>query len=164
MQLSSAWTFLPFSIYPLLRSRESLRLNPVSFSPTSRDISRPEDGVVLEGVGEEGEGYPQRCCVIFGEFIYLNKNGRRRERRGETVSVNRIISIVKCSDVRRCERRWRSFWSSLRYLARQARAEGKMLAALAREGVENTSLVFPRSFSTSWMIGGDFVRHESRSC
>lgn len=77
---------------PLLSSRENARATPFPFHPTSREISRPKDGVVLEGVGEEGEGYPQRCCVIFWKFIYLNKNGRRRERRGETVSVNRIHS------------------------------------------------------------------------
>ena len=55
----------------------------------SRDLACESDGV--EGVGE-GEGYPQRCCVIFWKIIYLNKNGRRRERRRENVSVNCICS------------------------------------------------------------------------
>lgn len=131
---------VPLSSYPLLSSRENALVAPFPFYPTSRENSCPKDGVVLEGVGEEGEGYPQRCCVIFWKFIYLNKNGRRRERRGETVSVNRIHS--HCHGFQCQASRWRRFWSSLWYFVRQAQAEGGMLAALAREGVENTSLVF----------------------
>lgn len=72
-------------------SREPTRY-PLSLPPhLSRDLAS-EGWCCVEGVGEEGEGYSQRCCVIFWKFIYLNKNGRRRERRGETVSVHRIHS------------------------------------------------------------------------
>lgn len=42
--------------YPLLSSRENLRATPFPFHPTSREISRPKDGVVLEAVGRRVRG------------------------------------------------------------------------------------------------------------
>lgn len=60
------------------------------------------DGSGIEAGGGVQRGTHEMFGDIFYPIIYLNKNGRHRERRGETVSVNYMYSPFKNVELYDC--------------------------------------------------------------